>query len=66
MGNLGLQIGQGKEQWMEPLHDFICASVPETKTFIDDLTEIQEDTGTQNSHITCLKYRGTQVLRITI
>jgi len=45
MGNLGLQIGQGKEEWMEPLHPFIRGSVSEIKIFIDQLTDIQDDIG---------------------
>ncbi|KAL7986769.1 hypothetical protein Chor_013052 [Crotalus horridus] len=27
IGNLGLQLGHGKEQWMQPLHPFILASI---------------------------------------
>lgn len=46
MGNLGLQLGLGKEQWMAPLHPFIKDSVGEVKHFIDKVIHVDEEMGT--------------------
>uniref|UniRef100_A0A674NPV4 RAS protein activator like 1 n=1 Tax=Takifugu rubripes TaxID=31033 RepID=A0A674NPV4_TAKRU len=43
VGNLGLQLGQGKEQWMEPLHPIIRLSVAKVKDFLDKLIDIDHD-----------------------
>uniref|UniRef100_H3CH57 RAS protein activator like 1 n=1 Tax=Tetraodon nigroviridis TaxID=99883 RepID=H3CH57_TETNG len=43
VGNLGLQLGQGKEQWMEPLHPIIRLSVASVKEFLDRLIDIDHD-----------------------
>ncbi|XP_020662756.3 rasGAP-activating-like protein 1 isoform X1 [Pogona vitticeps] len=40
IGNLGLQVGHGKEQWMEPLHPFILSSIGRVKEFLDRLIEV--------------------------
>lgn len=45
VGNLGLQLGQGKEQWMEPLHPTIRLSVASVKDFLDKLIDIDRDIG---------------------
>ena len=45
MGNLGLQLGLGKEQWMAPLHPFIKESIREIKLFIDKVIQVDEDLG---------------------
>ncbi|XP_024908917.1 rasGAP-activating-like protein 1 isoform X2 [Cynoglossus semilaevis] len=43
VGNLGLQLGHGKEQWMEPLHPIILRSVASIKDFLDKLIDIDHD-----------------------
>lgn len=50
MGNLGLQLGQGKEQWMEPLHPIIRLSVASVKDFLDKLIDIDHDIGKAFKH----------------
>ncbi|XP_042617502.1 rasGAP-activating-like protein 1 [Cyprinus carpio] len=40
VGNLGLQLGHGKEQWMTPLHPIILCSVASVKDFLDKLIDI--------------------------
>lgn len=50
VGNLGLQLGHGKEQWMAPLHPIILRSVSSVKDFLDRLIDIEHDTGeTENT-----------------
>ncbi|XP_056135595.1 rasGAP-activating-like protein 1 [Lampris incognitus] len=44
VGNLGLQLGHGKEQWMTPLHPIILCSVMSVKDFLDKLIDIDHDT----------------------
>ncbi|XP_036383530.1 rasGAP-activating-like protein 1 [Megalops cyprinoides] len=43
VGNLGLQLGHGKEQWMAPLHPVILRSVASVKDFLDKLIDIDHD-----------------------
>ncbi|XP_067270661.1 rasGAP-activating-like protein 1 isoform X4 [Pseudorasbora parva] len=43
VGNLGLQLGHGKEQWMTPLHPIILCSVVSVKDFLDKLVDIDHD-----------------------
>ncbi|XP_046904400.1 rasGAP-activating-like protein 1 [Hypomesus transpacificus] len=43
VGNLGLQLGHGKEQWMAPLHPIILCSVASVKDFLDKLIDIDHD-----------------------
>ncbi|CAB1321839.1 unnamed protein product, partial [Coregonus sp. 'balchen'] len=43
VGNLGLQLGHGKELWMEPLHPIILCSVASVKDFLDKLIDIDQD-----------------------
>ncbi|KAM9823372.1 rasGAP-activating-like protein 1 [Syngnathus typhle] len=43
VGNLGLQLGHGKEQWMAPLHPIILRSVASVKDFLDKLIDIEHD-----------------------
>lgn len=43
VGNLGLQLGHGKEQWMSPLHPIILRSVASVKDFLDKLIDIDHD-----------------------
>lgn len=45
VGNLGLQLGHGKEQWMTPLHPSILCSVVSVKDFLDKLIDIDHDNG---------------------
>lgn len=49
VGNLGLQLGHGKEQWMAPLHPIILRSVSSVKDFLDKLIDIDHDTGESES-----------------
>ncbi|KAJ6659120.1 hypothetical protein lerEdw1_019423 [Lerista edwardsae] len=43
IGNLGLQLGRGKEQWMEPLHPFILSSIGHVKDFLDRLIDVETE-----------------------
>ncbi|XP_032085277.1 rasGAP-activating-like protein 1 [Thamnophis elegans] len=43
IGNLGLQLGHGKEQWMEPLHPFILASIGRVQEFLDRLIDVDTE-----------------------
>ncbi|XP_067087361.1 rasGAP-activating-like protein 1 isoform X2 [Osmerus mordax] len=43
VGNLGIQLGHGKEQWMAPLHPIILCSVASVKDFLDKLIDIDHD-----------------------
>lgn len=45
VGNLGLQLGHGKEQWMAPLHPIILRSVASVRDFLDKLIDIDHDIG---------------------
>ncbi|XP_072770435.1 rasGAP-activating-like protein 1 isoform X2 [Nerophis lumbriciformis] len=47
VGNLGLQLGHGKEQWMAPLHPIILRSVASVKDFLDKLIDIDHDIGSE-------------------
>uniref|UniRef100_A0A667ZZG4 RAS protein activator like 1 n=1 Tax=Myripristis murdjan TaxID=586833 RepID=A0A667ZZG4_9TELE len=49
VGNLGLQLGHGKEQWMTPLHPIILCSVASVKDFLDKLIDIDHDSGKSHS-----------------
>ncbi|XP_067406367.1 rasGAP-activating-like protein 1 [Emydura macquarii macquarii] len=44
IGNLGLQLGHGKEQWMAPLHPFILPSIARVKDFLDKLIDVDSET----------------------
>lgn len=56
VGNLGLQLGHGKEQWMAPLHPIILRSVACVKDFLDKLIDIDHDVGEaeKNEHTTVI------------
>ncbi|XP_069727351.1 rasGAP-activating-like protein 1 [Phaenicophaeus curvirostris] len=41
IGNLGLQLGQGKEPWMAPLHPVLVPSVTRVKAFLDGLVTVE-------------------------
>ncbi|XP_053938806.1 rasGAP-activating-like protein 1 [Cuculus canorus] len=41
IGNLGLQLGQGKEPWMAPLHAVLVPSVARVKAFLDGLVTVE-------------------------
>ncbi|XP_052419029.1 rasGAP-activating-like protein 1 [Carassius gibelio] len=43
VGNLGLQLGHGKEEWMTPLHPIILCSVASVKDFLDKLIDIDHN-----------------------
>ncbi|XP_027422474.1 rasGAP-activating-like protein 1 isoform X3 [Bos indicus] len=40
IGNLGQQLGQGKELWMAPLHPFLLQSISRVRDFLDQLVEV--------------------------
>ncbi|XP_043924371.1 rasGAP-activating-like protein 1 [Protopterus annectens] len=50
IGNLGLQLGHGKEQWMAPLHPFILQSISGVKDFLDKLIDIDSETVIEGQH----------------
>ncbi|XP_072004335.1 rasGAP-activating-like protein 1 isoform X2 [Engystomops pustulosus] len=43
IGNLGQQIGHGKEQWMSPLHPLIQQSVGRLRDYLDKLIDMESD-----------------------
>ncbi|XP_030073806.1 rasGAP-activating-like protein 1 isoform X3 [Microcaecilia unicolor] len=43
IGNLGLQLGHGKEQWMAPLHPFILQSISRVRDFLDQLIDVDSE-----------------------
>ncbi|XP_060049028.1 rasGAP-activating-like protein 1 isoform X2 [Erinaceus europaeus] len=42
IGNLGQQLGQGKELWMAPLHPFLLQSISRVRDFLDQLVDVSE------------------------
>ncbi|KAM8816946.1 rasGAP-activating-like protein 1 isoform 2-T2 [Rhynchonycteris naso] len=47
IGNLGQQLGQGKELWMAPLHPFLLHSISRVRDFLDELVDMggEEEAG---------------------
>lgn len=45
IGNLGQQLGQGKEQWLAPLHPFLLQSISRVRDFLDQLVDVDKDEG---------------------
>lgn len=45
IGNLGQQLGQGKEQWLAPLHPFLLQSISRVRDFLDQLVDVDGDEG---------------------
>ncbi|KAG8504622.1 RasGAP-activating-like protein 1 [Galemys pyrenaicus] len=47
IGNLGQQLGQGKELWMAPLHPFLLQSISRVRDFLDQLVDLdgEEEAG---------------------
>ncbi|XP_008845707.1 rasGAP-activating-like protein 1 isoform X2 [Nannospalax galili] len=43
IGNLGQQLGQGKEMWMVPLHPFLLQSISRVRDFLDQLVDVDRD-----------------------
>ncbi|PNJ82595.1 RASAL1 isoform 10 [Pongo abelii] len=43
IGNLGQQLGQGKELWMAPLHPFLLQSISRVRDFLDRLVDVDGD-----------------------
>ncbi|XP_006870574.1 PREDICTED: rasGAP-activating-like protein 1 [Chrysochloris asiatica] len=41
IGNLGQQLGQGKELWMTPLHPFLLQSISRVRDFLDRLVDVE-------------------------
>uniref|UniRef100_A0A8C3ADG5 RAS protein activator like 1 n=1 Tax=Cyclopterus lumpus TaxID=8103 RepID=A0A8C3ADG5_CYCLU len=63
VGNLGLQLGHGKEQWMAPLHPIILRSVASVKDFLDKLIDIDHDIVTvKEGYLHKHKAEGPQLL----
>lgn len=40
IGNLGQQLGQGKELWLAPLHPFLLQSISRVRDFLDQLVDV--------------------------
>uniref|UniRef100_A0A8C3X172 RAS protein activator like 1 n=1 Tax=Catagonus wagneri TaxID=51154 RepID=A0A8C3X172_9CETA len=40
IGNLGQQLGQGKELWLAPLHPFLLQSIARVRDFLDQLVDV--------------------------
>uniref|UniRef100_A0A8D0XLP3 RasGAP-activating-like protein 1 n=1 Tax=Sus scrofa TaxID=9823 RepID=A0A8D0XLP3_PIG len=40
IGNLGQQLGQGKELWIAPLHPFLLQSIARVRDFLDQLVNV--------------------------
>lgn len=64
VGNLGLQLGHGKEQWMAPLHPIILRSVASVKDFLDKLIDIDHDIGKADNseHTIKLVIKSSEVM----
>lgn len=45
IGNLGQQLGQGKEMWMAPLHPFLLQSISRVRDFLDQLVDVDGEEG---------------------
>lgn len=45
IGNLGQQLGQGKELWMAPLHPFLLQSISRVRHFLDQLVDVNGEEG---------------------
>lgn len=45
IGNLGQQLGQGKELWMAPLHPFLLQSISRVRHFLDQLVDVDGEEG---------------------
>lgn len=45
IGNLGQQLGQGKELWMAPLHPFLLQSISRVRDFLDQLVDVDGEEG---------------------
>lgn len=45
IGNLGQQLGQGKELWMAPLHPFLLQSISRVRDFLDQLVDVDGKEG---------------------
>ncbi|XP_006901047.1 PREDICTED: rasGAP-activating-like protein 1 [Elephantulus edwardii] len=43
IGNLGQQLGRGKELWMAPLHPFLLQSISRVRDFLDRLVDVEEE-----------------------
>ncbi|XP_059105370.1 rasGAP-activating-like protein 1 isoform X4 [Peromyscus eremicus] len=43
IGNLGQQLGQGKELWLTPLHPFLMQSISRVRDFLDQLVDVDGD-----------------------
>ncbi|TRY64833.1 hypothetical protein DNTS_004424 [Danionella cerebrum] len=48
VGNLGLQLGHGKEQWMSPLHPSILCSAMSVRGFLDKLIDIDHNSDSES------------------
>uniref|UniRef100_A0A8C0U2Y2 RAS protein activator like 1 n=1 Tax=Cyanistes caeruleus TaxID=156563 RepID=A0A8C0U2Y2_CYACU len=51
IGNLGLQLGQGKEPWMVPLNSVLLPSVTRVRAFLDALVTVESPEGEQGQWV---------------
>ncbi|XP_028906132.1 rasGAP-activating-like protein 1 [Ornithorhynchus anatinus] len=45
IGNMGQQLGAGKEQWMTPLHPTLLRGTAQVKDFLDQLVDVDPESG---------------------
>lgn len=64
VGNLGLQLGHGKELWMEPLHPIILYSVASVKDFLDKLIDIDSGKKHQQDTVYSVMHRVRSLLSL--
>ncbi|XP_068065254.1 rasGAP-activating-like protein 1 isoform X3 [Anomalospiza imberbis] len=50
IGNLGLQLGQGKEPWMAPLNAVLLPSVTRVRAFLDALVTVVDEVPVPQGH----------------
>uniref|UniRef100_UPI003BEED6B3 rasGAP-activating-like protein 1 isoform 2 n=1 Tax=Rattus norvegicus TaxID=10116 RepID=UPI003BEED6B3 len=61
IGNLGQQLGQGKEQWLAPLHPFLLQSISRVRDFLDQLVDVDGDEEAGGS--TCALVQPSTIVR---
>ncbi|XP_064835752.1 rasGAP-activating-like protein 1 isoform X1 [Oncorhynchus masou masou] len=66
VGNLGLQLGHGKELWMEPLHPIILYSVGSVKDFLDKLIDIDSGKNHQQDTVYSVPQRAVFLPSVTV
>nr|XP_034345356.1 rasGAP-activating-like protein 1 isoform X3 [Arvicanthis niloticus] len=61
IGNLGQQLGQGKEQWLAPLHPFLLQSISRVRDFLDQLVDVDE--GEESGGPACALVQPSTIVR---